>query len=139
MEVFVDNAHCILKKIYSLSGEATATVTKLRTYPEIINNSYCRRLYIILSRLQGWTLDAMKDISLDLVERDLQVHFRKVLSTAPILEETYSIFSLTISLPPNHILVSKLKLQIDIIVVLLMKLYEISSQYKSLNDNYSFT
>lgn len=125
------NLDSILNRIYCLSQEAAATVNNLRAYPEIVKNSNSYELYTLLEELHLGTLSLFTDLRLELVKKDLNIHLAEILSKRSIIKKTYTAFVNKITLPSDHFLVKKLRVQINIILLAFLELDRASSEVKN--------
>ena len=121
-----------INSIYCLSQEASSTITNLRAYPYIANNLDIYRLYMLLWKLQVSSLEAFKVIKLNHIEN---IYLTEIFSMTSDIEKTYELFSHTVRLPSDHAMNTKLKLQIENLVLMLLKLSQLSSQTETPNDS----
>lgn len=130
----MSNIDIVLNSIYCLSYETLSNLTNLRLYPNILKNPYSKKLDILLNELQANTLQAFKEIKLSLEERDFSIHLREVFSAGYEVQKTYVTFISTADLPQDHILVRKLKLQVNNILFMLINLAKIATETETVND-----
>jgi hypothetical protein len=126
------NLESKINSIYCLSQEASSTITNLRAYPHIANNLDIYRLYMLLWKLQVSSLEAFKAVKLN---RRENIYLTEIFSIASDIEKTYELFRQTAGLPSDHAMNTKLKFQIENLVLMLLKLSQLSAQTKTPNDN----
>lgn len=129
------NLDNIFNRIYCLSQEAASTVNNLRVYPEIVKNSNSYELYVLLEELHLSTLKVFTDLRLDLLKKDLNIHLAEILSKRPAIEKTYRAFVHRITLPSDHFLVRKLRVQINIILLAFSELDRASTEVKNYDSS----
>lgn len=130
----MNNISNVLNNIYCLSQGAASTIINLRAYPQIAKNSDSHKILMILKELHQCTLITCMDIECDLLEKSLEIHLSKIFSEGRALEDIYLLFINNISLPENHILVKKLRLQLGNLLSSLIKLDQISSKIGTLGS-----
>lgn len=106
----IDN---VLNNLYCLSQGATSTIINLRAYPHIFKNPNSHRLFQLFKELHLDILDVYKYIQLENSEENLDIYLSKISVKTTVIEETYEALISTISLPSDHILVKKLRLQVN--------------------------
>jgi hypothetical protein len=130
----VSNLNAILNRIYCLSQKAQYTVGNLRSYPHVAKNTYSYLLCEYLDNLNMKTLRAFTDIQLSSLHEDFHIYLDDLFSESSGIEETYAMFIKSIDLESDHILIKKLKSQIDSILVMLIKLTLVSCNSKIYDD-----
>jgi hypothetical protein len=133
----VSNLDNVLNSIYCLSQEACFTVANLRLYPHIARISESHRLYLLLDELHAHTLEAFKASKLDYLDNDLDAYLSELVTKGSVIEETCGTLITTASLPSDHVLVRKLRSQVNTILLMLIKLSQISARNKTF-DNRNF-
>jgi hypothetical protein len=116
------NLESKINSIYCVSQEASSTITNLRTYPYIANNLEIYRLYMLLWNLQVSSLEAFKTVKLN---RRENIYLTEIFSMASDIEKTYELFRLTAGLSSDHAMNTKLKFQIENLVLMLLKLSQL--------------
>lgn len=128
MEVFVNRINNVLNNIYCLSQGAASTIINLRAYPQVAKNSLSHKLLILFKELHKNTLITCMDIECNLLEKNLAVHLSEIFTKWQAIGEIYILFMNDISLPANHILVRKLRMQLHNLQSALIKLNQLSSK-----------
>lgn len=123
----------VINNIYCLSQGAASTIINLRAYPQVAKNSDSYKLLMHLKKLHQCALVTCMDIECDLLEKSLEVHLSEIFVEGQAVEDIYMLFINNISLPENHILVRKLRMQLDNLLSALIKLNQISAKAGTLS------
>lgn len=133
----MNRINSILNNIYCLSQGAASPIINLRAYPQVAKNSDIHKLLMHIRDLHEDALIICMDIEGHLLENRLETHLSGMFIKGQAIEEIYIVFVNNISLPENHILVKKLRSQLNNILSAILKLEQTFSNI-SLSNHFDF-